>query len=370
MILSLQKKLQKRQVLGNLRKLEVIQGLIDFSSNDYLGLARSQMLNDMVEREITLHAYSRLGSTGSRLLTGNSTYIQELEDEIATFHGYDAGLIFNCGYMANVGLLSAIANDQDVILFDAAVHASTHDGIRLSLATSYAFRHNDLDHLEKRLANLSSKRNSWICVESIYSMDGSQAPLEEICKLAKRYQAKVIVDEAHAIGVYGPEGAGLVAKKQLTREVFAQVVTFGKALGVHGAIVLGNQVLKETLINFSNAYIYTTALPFHSLAAIKCAYRLFPRLENERKHINKLAEVIMRTGLSSSKTHIQSIQITGNENARNLSRKLACAGHDVRAILSPTVRRGHELLRISLHSFNPEAELKELINHIKTYKKI
>src|SRR5262249_569897 len=160
-------------------------------------------------------------------------------------HGYEAGLLFNCGYMANLGLLSAVAADEDLIFFDSAIHASSRGGIQLSQATAFPFKHNDVNHLEHRLKHCQTVGNRFICIESVYSTDGSKALLPEIVQLAKRYEAHLIVDEAHAVGVFGPEGRGLVAEYDLTADVFAQVVTFGKAVGTYGAIVLGTHLLKE-----------------------------------------------------------------------------------------------------------------------------
>lgn len=368
MTMHLENKLETRKRLGNLRQLQVTQDLIDFSSNDYLGLARSPKLAAAVFQEWNAHAshLNGLGSTGSRLLTGNSEYAQDLENRIATFHGYEAGLLFNCGYMANVGLFSAIAGSADIIIFDTQVHASTHDGIRLSKAKAFPFRHNDVEQLESRLRNCFVNRVGirFICVESIYSTDGSKAPLPEICRLATQYKAHLIVDEAHAIGACGPCGRGLGAEHNLTSQVFAQINTFGKALGTHGAIVLGSNLLKQTLINFARSYIYTTALPFHSLAAIKCSYDLFPSLEYQRKHLQKLSQIFREAYPQGSSTHIQSVPIEGNDAVKHLANKFAQQGFDVRPLLSPTVQRGHEMLRICLHAFNTENELRMLLEQV------
>lgn len=245
-MLNFEKNLVKRKKIGNLRQLQLPASHmpIDFSSNDYLGLARSTQLAVAVLKEVEKYSgpLNGHGSTGSRLLTGNSLYAHELEDAIARFHGFEAGLLFGCGYMANVGLISAVAGNGDTIIYDAGVHASMMDGMRLSRAQAYPFRHNDLDHLEHRLKNLPREGDLFICVESLYSTDGSKAPLGEICRLAKQYEGHVIVDEAHAVGVQGVSGKGLVAEYDLTADVFAQIVTFGKALGTHGAIVLGVRI--------------------------------------------------------------------------------------------------------------------------------
>lgn len=366
MTLNLQSRLQKRNILGNLRRLQIIETPIDFSSNDYLGLARSEELREnlLQEWKMQLTHLNGLGSTGSRLLTGNSVYAEELEQKIAKFHGYETGLLFNCGYMANVGLVSAITGEESVIFFDAAVHASTHDGIRLSGAKAFPFRHNDVEHLENRLKNCTSLGDRFICIESIYSTDGSMAPLTEISHLARRYEAHLIVDEAHAVGVCGPKGRGLVAENNLTNHVLAQVITFGKALGTYGAIVLGSQTLKDTLINFATSYIYTTALPLQSLLAIKCSYDLYPEMNRHRDQIKKLIEVFRSCYESTSRTHIQSVLVEGNESVKKVAKSLIKEGFDVRPLLSPTVKRGHEALRVCLHAFNTENELLQLMTHI------
>lgn len=361
MTLHLENRLLKRAKLGNLRTLKINEPLIDFSSNDYLGLARSPVLARSVFQEWEMHLsdLNGLGSTGSRLLTGNSSYAQKLEEKIAKFHGYEAGLLFSCGYMANVGLLTAVANQDSVIFYDAAVHASTHDGIRLSRAKAFPFRHNDIEHLENRLKSCLSGGDRFICIESIYSTDGTVAPLNEISELARDYEAHLIVDEAHAVGACGSNGRGLAT------DVFAQVATFGKAVGVYGAIVLGSHALKQTLINFATSYIYTTALPFQTLAAIKCSYDLFPEMDQERDHLQKLIQAFRASFSSFSMSHIQSVPIVGNEAVKRTAEAIVEQGFDVRPLMSPTVRRGHEVLRICLHAYNKEDELAELINHLQ-----
>lgn len=372
MTLQLENRLLKRAKLGNLRKLQTIQPSIDFSSNDYLGLARSRQLATSVSQEWERHLshLNGLGSTGSRLLTGNSLYAQELEEKIAKFHGYKTGLLFSCGYMANVGLLTAITNKESVIFYDAAVHASTHDGIRLSRAKAFPFRHNDLEHLENRLKSCSSEGDRFICIESIYSTDGSMAQLLAISQLAREYGAYLIVDEAHAVGACGPKGSGLVAEHNLTTHVFAQVTTFGKALGTYGAIVLGNHTLKQALINFATSYIYTTALPFQTLAAIKCSYDLFPEMDQERDHLQKLIQTFRVSYPSSSMSHIQSVPIEGNEAVKRAAQDIVKQGFDVRPLMSPTVQRGHEVLRVCLHAFNTDDELTQLINHLQLHRSL
>ncbi|PJD95287.1 MAG: 8-amino-7-oxononanoate synthase [Parachlamydia sp.] len=367
MLPSLEKKLAKRKAQHHFRELSLKPNLIDLASNDYLGLARSPVLRQFILNELQdiPSSLNGFGSTGSRLLTGNSLYCLDLEAHIASFHGYQAGTLFNCGYMANIGLFAAIAGENDCILYDAHIHASMHDGFRLSPAQAFPFRHNDLDHLERRLKRRREiKGECFICLESLYSTDGSQAPLNEIIALSQRYQAHLIVDEAHAIGTCGPNGKGLIAENHATQAIFATLMTFGKALGVHGAIVLGSTQLKETLANFARSLIYTTALPRVSLAAIKSSYAVFPTLDQARQQLQHLIRCYQRQTPQAAPAHIQSIRVPGNHNVQSLSRQLALKGFDVRPLMSPTVRRGEERLRICLHAYNTPAEITELFYKI------
>lgn len=348
--------LKKRKALGNFRSLQIQKNLVDFTSNDYLGLAYSETLRKTTLEE--WEAQKGIGSTGSRLLTGNSLYIEQLENDIAEFHGFEKGILFNCGYMANMGLASSITTALDTVFFDTFIHASTKEGLKLGKAQAFPFYHNDLDHLEKRLRK--RKGHAYIFVESLYSTDGSIAPLKELAQLAYYYDARLIVDEAHAVGVFGKEGKGLVHEMGVTDKVFALVVTFGKALGTFGSIVLGNQALKDLLINFATPFIYTTALPTPILAAIKSSYNLLPQLEQERK---RLRDLINRAPFSS--TQIQPIPMKGNEAARAMAHALADEGYNVRALLSPTVQQGKEILRLTLHAFNSASELENLLNIVR-----
>lgn len=352
----LEEKISRRKRLGNLRKLSIKKGPIDFASNDYLGLARFKNFQKLVLSEFEkinspLHGF---GSTGSRLLTGNHSYIEELEKSIALFHGFEDGLLFTSGYMANCGLLQALQSETLTIFYDSLIHASMKDGITLSKAQSFPFRHNDVNHLEERLKKAKHK-NIFVLIESVYSTDGSISPLEEIVKITSKYQANLIVDEAHAAFIYGPEGKGFAFEHR--EKVFAQIITFGKALGVHGAIVLGSKKLKRLLLNFAKTAIFTTSLPLISFCAIKCAYSILPTLENERAHLKKLIHFFKKHIQTGSETAIQPVRSSCvQEQACKLEQK----GFDVSAIMSPTVRRGFENLRIILHSYNREEEISLL----------
>ncbi len=338
--------------------------MVDFCSNDYLGFARSSVLKEWIEKEIATYGKALNGSTGSRLLAGNLTYTENVEKSVAAYHHSEAGLIYNSGYDANLGLFSALPQRGDTIILDELIHASIIDGVRLSFANRYTFKHNDLSSLEEKLK--LAKGNIYVGIESVYSMDGDTSPIKEIAWLVAQYNAMLIVDEAHAVGLYSK---GLVHQLGLNDKIFARVVTFGKALGCHGAIVLGSNLLREYLINFSRSFIYTTAAAFHQIAAIKMAYQLLPLAQNEieqlKNNIQLFKDNIKTDGLLNSDSAIQCLIIGDNEKAMNISLKLQNKGLDVRPILSPTVAKGTERLRICIHSFNTTNEINLLTETIQ-----
>jgi len=362
----LSKKLEERKAAKAFRQLTRINRPIDFCSNDYLGIVRNNFLFNRSVSTGTEQNWKH-GSTGSRLLSGNYPLIEATEQQIATFHLAESALIFNSGYDANLGLLSCIAKREDTILYDFLSHASIRDGIRLSLASAFSFSHNDVDELEKKLKNAKGKK--FVVTESVFSMDGDLAPLKEIAIVCANYDAALIVDEAHATGVIGERGEGLVQLLGIENECFARIHTFGKACGAHGAVILGSKQLRDYLINFSRAFIYTTALPESSVAAIAASYRLFPSLNEERIHLQWLIRKFARAALPATKltstTPIQGVIIPGNENAKSAAALLQENNMDVRAILYPTVPKGEERLRIVLHSFNTDDELSVLTNTLQ-----
>ncbi|MET0244505.1 MAG: aminotransferase class I/II-fold pyridoxal phosphate-dependent enzyme, partial [Flavitalea sp.] len=223
--------------------------------------------------------------------------------------------------------------------------------------------------LERRLKNATgTEHNIFVVTESVFSMDGDIAPLNAIADLCDHYKAHLIVDEAHATGVSGPAGAGVIQELGIQERCFARVHTFGKAVGCHGAVVLGSQTLKDYLINFSRALIYTTALPQSAIRAIAASYQLFPAMENERKHLAELISLFQQAEIRYEKlkslTPIQAVIIPGNENVKVVSEALSKAGLDVRPILYPTVPKGSERLRIIIHSFNTIEELRTLVQNL------
>ena len=354
----LQNKLNKRIEEGLYRELKDYSEFCDFSSNDYLGFSRDQ-------KELT-----QFGSTGSRLISGNSADIEKLELEIANFHQAESGLIFNSGYVANIGLFSTIPNRGDTVIYDELIHASIRDGIRLSNADAFSFKHNNVQHLEERLSK--SKGNVFVAVESIYSMDGDSPDLLKISKACNNFGANLIVDEAHAVGVVGEKGDGLVAKLHLQREVFATVVTFGKALGSHGAIILGSVVLRNYLINYCRSFIYTTAPSPETITTIRKQYDKLTKLYDSNGDAHNLALELKNFFVSKMGTSrelimgvngcVVSVIIPGIENVKKVSKQLINNGLHVKEILSPTVPKGTERLRICFHSFNSVEEVNKLID--------
>jgi 8-amino-7-oxononanoate synthase len=356
----LNKKLDERVAASALRSLKLPDGKIDFCSNDYLGIVTNNLLKGRFGRD---EASYKHGSTGSRLLAGNYALIEEVERELATFHKSEGALIFNSGYDANVGLLSSIPQKGDTIIYDQLSHASIRDGIRISFGQAYSFLHNDVNDLEKKLQQASG--NIFIVTESVFSMDGDVCPLHEIVTLCTKYNAHLIIDEAHAIGVVGKNGEGLAQQLQLQDECFARVYTFGKAVGCHGAVVAGSKRLRDYLINFTRSFIYSTALPEVTVAAIQASYHVFPGMYEERNLLKKLIETFQSSNLAYEKiisnTPIQAIIVPGNDEVKTVAAKLQQQGFDVRPILYPTVPKGKERLRIVLHAFNTEEQLQQLI---------
>mgnify|MGYP001188022927 CR=1 FL=1 len=362
--------LNKRREEGVLRKLRPIinPSESDFFSNDYLGHAHSNILKEKIENKIKYTQKS--GSTGSRLLSGNSLLAESLEKEIAVYFKAPTALLFNSGYDLNMGLLPAISSDQDIILIDQNAHASLKNGAKLSNAKTYFFRHNNLEHLQKRLENSSEKgRHIFVITESVFSMDGDLAPLEEQAELCQNFGAHLIVDEAHGPGVLGEEGKGLTYKNTLREKVFARIITFGKAFGVHGAALLGTDLLKQFLVNFCHSFIYTTALPEHSLFSIRESLYFHKDNSRNRGNLKKNIDLFSElTGLEEAwPSPIFTLFAKDNKKLREISDDLKKERFAILPIFSPTVQKGSERLRICLHSFNKSNEITRLADKLKSY---
>ena len=374
---SLRYKLAKREEDFSLRELPVYVNRIDFSSNDYLGFAKSEAIFDsthqvLIDRNIKLN-----GATGSRLLSGNHKLYQETEEYLAIFHRSETALIFNSGYDANVGFFSSVPQKSDVILYDELCHASIRDGIRLSNAKSFKFSHNDYEDLEKLLLRCKVESQIiYVATESVFSMDGDSPDLQRLISIVEKHKCHLVLDEAHALGVFGNKGEGRIQDLDLQDKVFARIVTFGKGLGCHGAAILGSARLKSYLINFARSFIYSTALSPHAVASILIAYQ---QLEEQSESLLKLRNNIdyfnrekQLAGLKPlfvrSKSAVQSAIIPGNEKVKAIASELQHRGFDVKPILSPTVPEGQERLRFCIHSYNSEEEifnvLQALVNAV------
>ena len=368
----LNQRLNLRTEQNALRKLLPADAdLIDFSSNDYLGLSRSHELHNIIAAEYELVMKSGEfrwnGSGGSRLLNGDSAVAHLTEKFLADFFRSESALIFNSGYTANVALMSALPSRTSTVLYDEKIHASIRDGIRMNGCRAWSFRHNDLKHLEELLSKATNE--IWVVVESVYSMDGDSPDALALIDLCERYNAALIVDEAHSGGVYGDQGKGWCVENGIENRVFARLFTFGKAYGVHGAAVCGSETLRKYLVNFARPFIYSTALPVHDVIAIREAVKFASHSVNEKLKLKSLIGYFRslyktsgcRYALTDSFSPIQGIIAPGNSVVRDLSAQCLRESIDVRAVLAPTVEEGAERLRVILHSFNTEAQVDGLM---------
>lgn len=370
---KLNKKLITRKEDNAFRQLGDSNTLIDFSSNDYLGFSKSEMLFDHAHQLLLDKRLKQNGATGSRLISGNHLLYKTVETQLSTLHNSEAALIFNSGYNANLGLLASVPQRGDIIFFDEYAHASIREGIHISNAKSYKFKHNDLVDLEQQILRFSPNANSdvYIVTESVFSMDGDSPDLIKITQLCTKYKLHLIIDEAHALGVFG---YGLVQKLNLQNNVFARIFTFGKALGCHGAAILGSQELKDFLINFSRSFIYTTGLPPHSLATINVAYKtLATTIETEKLNKNiaffklEVNRLKLNNVFISSDSAIQCCIISGNDHVKRVAQQILKKGFNVKPILSPTVPKNEERLRFCLHSYNSQQEISEVLYLLSTF---
>ena len=367
---NLLQKIETRKQNNAFRELGSKSDLTDFSSNDYIGFARSKTIFEQTHHYLTQHHFFENGATGSRLLSGNHAMYPETENKIAAIHHSESALIFNSGYDANIGFFQSVPQRQDLILFDTLCHASIRDGIGCSLAKAFKFEHNDCEDLENLIQkNKLNFENIYVVTESVFSMDGDSPNLLELTRICNLYQTYLVVDEAHALGVFGANGCGLVQELGLQNKIFARIMTFGKGLGCHGAAILGSCDLRDYLINFARSFIYTTGLAPHALATILVAY---DHLDSEVRNLQDLRENILFfnqqkniLGLKPlfvrSKSAIQSAIIPGNDQVKKISKMIRDHGFDVKPILSPTVPAGQERLRFCLHHYNQKTEIEAVL---------
>ncbi|NMH87422.1 aminotransferase class I/II-fold pyridoxal phosphate-dependent enzyme [Flavivirga algicola] len=374
---NLQQKLEKRKANNALRHLAKQNNLVDFSSNDYLGFSKSETIFNNSHEFLIEHNMTHNGTTGSRLLSGNHPFFNSVESLLSDFHNSESALIFNSGYDANIGIFSSIPQRGDIILYDEYIHASIRDGIKLSNAKAYKFKHNNLKNLKdllERSREASQETNIYVVTESVFSMDGDSPDLKGMVGLCKKENTFLIIDEAHAIGVFGERGMGMVQDSNLENDVFARIVTFGKAIGAHGAVILGSKLLKQFLVNFSRSFIYTTALPPHALATVYSAYHeltLTKHREQLHENITHFKSEVIKNNLqdyfTESYSAIHCCIISGNETVKRIAKKFQEHGFNIKPILSPTVPKDQERLRFCLHSYNSKAEISQVLNLLTTF---
>jgi len=371
---KLVKKLENRKASNSFRSLSLEQNKVDFSSNDYIGFSKNCNLTKIAQSFLN---NNKNGATGSRLLSGNHYLYEQTEQLIANFHKQESALIFNSGYNANVGFFSSIPQRGDVVFYDELIHASIRDGLAMGLAKNFNFKHNNLEDLALKVQRWKNKNKGtiYIVTESVFSMDGDSSDLLNLALFCGKNKLYLVVDEAHALGVFGNDGCGLVQHLNLQDNVFAQIITFGKGLGCHGAAILGSIELKNYLTNFSRSLIYTTALPPHAVASIKAGYTL---LQKESDTIKKLRENIFYFKEKIKELHLKNYFIESNSSihccvipgvtlVKKIAHQLQQQGFDVKAILSPTIPKGKERLRFCLHSYNTRKEIETILKLVSKF---
>jgi len=361
------KKKQELQDSDSWRNLKSAQGL-DFCSNDYLGFALNLELKKRIIDKLKDYP---LGSGGSRLLRGQSPLTEQLEKQLAQFSGKAASLYFPSGYQANLGLNSTLFRTDSVVFSDERVHASIIDGIRLSSCEKYIWQHNDLSDLEMLLRQKARPdKMNFVLIESIYSMLGDLAPLKEMVDICQTYKAHLIVDEAHATGLYGERGSGLVEAAGLTDKVFATLHTGGKALGVSGAWVACGEELRSWLINSSRPFIYSTAPAYFQQIALMESVHFLSEKPKEwqgmfREQHAKLYEILKnyeddKTRILGSGSPILAVIVGTNRRALDFMFHMQEQGIDVRAIRPPSVPEGEALLRVTCPLSRSDGDLEKL----------
>ncbi|MBY6241188.1 8-amino-7-oxononanoate synthase [Methylosinus sp. Sm6] len=352
-----------------LRRLAPRTGL-DFTSNDYLGLAESPEYAQAAAAALARGV--PLGAGGSRLLRGNHPEHEALEKEAAAFFGAESALFFGAGFSANAALLATLPQRGDLIVHDALVHASAHDGMRLSRATSVAAAHNDVDAFEAAIhafRRAGGTGRPFLIVESLYSMDGDFAPLADLAALAERYEAFLFIDEAHATGVFGPGGRGLAAALE-GRDNVVTLHTCGKALGLSGALTLAPRVLREFLVNRCRPFIFATAPSPFLAACVRAALPIIDGAEDRRAalaaRVALAGRALRRHGLAAPLSQIAPIVVGSDARALALAAAMQARGYDTRAIRPPTVAEGTARLRVTLTLDVSEAEIAAMIDDLAT----
>lgn len=350
------------------RQLLLSRDGLDFSSNDYLGLSHHPKLLLAVKNAVEMG----VGATGSRLLRGHHEAHEMLENQAANMFGSEASLFFANGFMANYALFTCLPKSGDIVIYDELVHASIHDGMLAGKATSIMARHNDFQDFEDKIKNAragGSIGQIWIAIESVYSMDGDTAPIAELVEIANRYEVFLVVDEAHATGVWGDGGKGLMCAYEGADNIIC-MHTCGKALGVSGALICAPKIICDYMVNFSRPFIYSTApSPLAAYTVSKAldilqteGEQLRSRLHGQIEYSRKLFTQI---GIETSQTQIQPIVIGGAGETMEIAKKLQELGFDIRGVRPPTVPDGSSRLRITMTLNVSEADIGNMVNALQ-----
>ncbi|MGC1632562.1 MAG: pyridoxal phosphate-dependent aminotransferase family protein [Gelidibacter sp.] len=370
---KLQDQLDARNAEIIFRAVDTPQLLVDFASNDYLGFSMSNEIFDRTHYYLENEFIFQNGSKGSWLLSGNHQLYGEVEELICETYDCNAALIFNSGYNANLGFFSCVPQQDDIILYDELIHASIRDGIAMGKAKAFAFKHNDLDDLKRICQNeqphFTENTEVYVATESVFSIDGDTPDLVAMANFCELNKFRLIVDEAHAIGVFGKEGEGLVHSLGIDQAVFARLISFGKALSSHGAAILGDQALIDYLIQFSSPSSYTTAIAPHSLMTIKASYKELELTHAIKKLIQnihffkeKLKENQLEKYFTESNSAIQCCTVSDSEKVKKIVHHLNEKGYDPEPIFSPTVPKGQERIRFCVHAYNSEEEISKVLS--------
>lgn len=363
-MIELHNKLERLRTQGHYRELSSTQKLTDFSSNDYLGLANSESIRQQLVAELSNGCL--LGATGSRLLSGNTDVHHRVEEFLSRAFKVDSALIFSSGFLANLGIINAFSSLHAEFFSDEFNHASLVDGMRTSKIKPNVFRHNDVEHLELLLRK-SRNPVRVIATESVFSMHGDLAPLADILLLAETFNAFVIVDEAHATGIFGMKGLGRLNDFPSVSPLVIAIHTAGKALGGQGAFILSSNLVRKLLVNEARSFIFSTALS--PLSCLQIEFATAAIMKNPERGENLLGraasfkeQLQQRFDCGKSQSQVIPLILNSAGNARLSSEKLRRRGFDVRAIRSPSVPLGQERLRLTLKSFHSESQVDELRN--------
>jgi len=368
MDLHYKKTLEKRKSQGILRKLKYVDGKVDFSSNDYLSLNQDENWLAFLKKEIPENLWFQSLSS-SRLVSGNNKQKEEVESFFAQFYQAESSLFFNCGYSANLSIFSTLPGKNDTVIYDSDIHASIRDGLKMAICKSFNFKHNSLEDLENKL--IRTKGQVYVAVESVYSMDGKKSPLLEIVELCEKYGALLIVDEAHSTGLFGNQGKGLCYELGIADRVFIRLMTFGKAIASHGAVLLCSEDLRQFFVNFARPFIYSTSpSTFEFLKAQKSVEFIAenPNLTSQlQEKITWFNSIVFPVENCDNRMPIIPFYNHSIEKLKSFEDLGIKNNFQFKTILPPTVAKGSECIRFSLQRLMNKEDLLKVGNLLKSH---